>query len=171
MATNLELKIKIDSPIPYERKLKTNGIKHIQTLKQKDIYYKYNDSLLKLRIEKNKYYLIKYLRNEIGKRWSNYEILELKGKNPEKFLSNIFCIENIIEKTRKLYLYKNTRIHIDNVKNLGWFLELESVVNSNKKEASKEFKEVVNFLEIDLSNQIRKSYKELLKNDSNKIKH
>ncbi|MEJ5351985.1 MAG: CYTH domain-containing protein [Melioribacteraceae bacterium] len=162
MAVNLELKIKIDSPKEYERKLKLKGAKFIDVIKQKDIYYKINRGLLKLRKEKNNFYLIKYLRDESGKRWSNYEILELKGKNTEKYLSEIFKVECIVEKSRKLYLYGNTRIHLDNVKNLGWFLELETVVVKNKKSASNEFQEVVNFLDIDLAKQIRKSYKNLL---------
>ncbi len=162
MAVNLELKIKINSPKDYEKKLKLKGAKFIGTIKQKDVYYKYTSGLLKLRKEKNNFYLIKYLRDETRKRWSSYEILELKGNNPEKYLSEILKTECIVEKSRKLYIYGNTRIHLDNVKNLGWFLELESVVVKNKKSASKEFHEVVSFLDIDLSKQIRKSYKNLL---------
>jgi len=162
MAVNLELKIKINSPKEYEKKLKLKSAKFIGTIKQKDVYYKFQNGLLKLRKEKNNFYLIKYLRDEKGKRWSNYEIIELKGSNPEKYLSEIFKTECVVEKSRKLYIYGNTRIHLDNVKNLGWFLELESVVVKNKKTAAKEFREVVNFLNIDLSKQIRKSYKNLL---------
>ncbi len=162
MAVNLELKIKIQSPAYIIKKLKTYGIKEISTLKQKDIYYKIQNGLLKLRIENNKYFLIKYFRNEHGKRWSNYEILELKGKNPEKYLSDIFEVERIVEKSRKLFMYDNTRIHIDKVKNLGWFLELESVVLKNKISTTKEFNKVIRLLDLDLTNQIKKSYKDLL---------
>ncbi len=72
-------------------------------------------------------------------------------------------IEAIVEKKRILYMYKNTRIHLDEVKNLGFFLELETVVKGiSKSEAIKEFEEVVNFLELDVKKQIKKSYRDLL---------
>ncbi|MCX7797678.1 MAG: class IV adenylate cyclase [Melioribacter sp.] len=162
MATNLELKIKIESLKSLEKKLKSNNIKFIKLLKQKDIYYKYHKGLLKLRVEQNNYYLIKYKRSETGIRWSNYEIIELKGKNIEKYLSDILEVECIVEKERKLYMHKNTRVHLDKVKNLGNFLELETLVLENKRKAKKEFNEIINFLELDLSKQINKSYKDLL---------
>lgn len=162
MAVNLELKIKIDSKRKIESKLKLMGIKYYNLIKQKDIYYKYQKGLLKLRVEMKNYYLIKYKRRETGKRWSNYEIIELNGKNVENYLSDIFNIECTVEKERKLYIYKNTRIHLDKVKKLGYFLELETLVVENKKRAEKEFNEVVNILGLDLSKQIRKSYRDLL---------
>lgn len=161
MAYNLELKIKIDSQLPVIDKLKKKKSKFLGVLKQKDIYYKVTRGLLKLRVENKSYSLIRYLRDEKGKRWSNYEILTLTGKNPEKFLTEIFTIERIVQKERKVYIYKNTRIHLDKVKGLGNFLELESVVTVNKKKSEKEFNEVVSLLNLDLSKQIRSSYKNL----------
>lgn len=162
MGTNLELKIKIVSPKFFEKKLRENGAVFNGTLKQKDIYYNINKGLLKLRIENGCFYLIKYFRDEKKKRWSNYEIIELKGKNPEKFLSQIFKTDAIVKKTRRLYIYGNTRIHIDYVNGLGNFIELESVVTTNKKNATREFNDVVKFLGLNLSEQIRASYKDLL---------
>lgn len=162
MPTNLEVKIKIDSFNFFEKKLKENRAVFKGILKQKDIYYNFSKGLLKLRVENDTYYLIKYLRDEKNKRWSNYEIIELKGKNLEKYLSEIFHVETVVEKTRRLYMYGDTRIHLDNVKGLGKFLELETSVTSNKKEATIEFNKVVKFLELNLSEQIRASYKNLL---------
>jgi predicted adenylyl cyclase CyaB len=67
-------------------------------------------------------------------------------------------------KTRKLYIYKNTRIHLDEVKNLGNFLELETVVKGNMKEGKTEFDEIVELLKLDISKQIKSSYRTLLMN-------
>ncbi|MEW6507805.1 MAG: class IV adenylate cyclase [Bacteroidota bacterium] len=162
MPINLELKIKIDSRRFVVEKIKASVFNYVKTIHQKDIYYNVNKGLLKLRIENGNCTLIKYLRKEKVKRWSNYQLLTLTGENPENYLKDIFKIEAVVEKRRELYMYKNTRIHIDNVKGLGNFLELESVVLKSRKESEKEFNEVVRFLELDLSKQIKTSYKNLL---------
>lgn len=162
MAFNLELKIKIESFRKFENILKKNMAEFKGILKQKDIYYKYKHGLLKLRIEKGTYTLIKYFRDEHNKRWSNYELLELKGKDPEKYLNEILTQEVVVEKSRKLYLYNNTRIHLDEVKNLGKFLELETLLISDRKDATKRFNEIKLLLGIENVEEIRKSYKNLL---------
>ena len=106
--------------------------------------------------------MIKYFRDEHNKRWSNYELLELKGKDPEKYLNEILTQEAVVEKNRKLYLYNNTRIHLDEVKNLGKFLELETLLISDRKDATKRFNEIKLLLGIENVEEIRKSYKNLL---------
>ncbi len=163
MPTNLEVKIKIDSKSKLEKSAKNINAVYEGLLIQKDIYYKIDKGLLKLRIENNSHTLIKYSRDEVKKRWSDYEILKLEGKNVEKYLSDILKVEAVVEKKRKLYLYKHTRIHIDEVKSLGSFLELETVVVKDKKSASAEFDEVIRLLNLDISKQIKSSYRNLLR--------
>jgi len=163
MPTNLELKIKLGQKNGTEKLLKKAKAKYEGLLKQKDVYYKFKKGLLKLRVEDGSNCLIKYFRDEKGTRWSNYDILKLEGKNVEKYLAEILNVENVVEKKRKLYFYKNTRIHIDEVKNLGTFLELETVVAKNKKHAELEFAEVVELLNLDVEKQIKSSYRNLLK--------
>lgn len=164
MALNLELKIKVSSHDDMIKRINENGGKCISTLIQKDTYYKFDKGLLKLREQNGKYELVKYKRNEKeGERWSDYSLLFLKGENVEEYLNDLFTIETVVEKERKLYIYENTRIHLDSVKDLGKFLELETVVkNITKEEAIEEFEKVVKFLELDVDNQIRKSYKDLI---------
>jgi adenylate cyclase class IV len=51
------------------------------------------------------------------------------------------------------------------VKNLGYFLELETVLNNiSKDEALIEFNSIVNFLKLNFNNQIRSSYRDLMQN-------
>lgn len=164
MATNLELKIKINSVDEILTKIKSNKIEHKNTLVQKDIYYNNENGLLKLRKVNKDFELIKYNRNEKkGERWSNYSVIKMSGENVEDFLNELFVVETIVEKVRELYLYKNTRIHLDNVKHLGIFLELETVVNEiSKEEAINEFEEVKSFLDLKFKKQIKKSYRDLI---------
>ena len=162
MALNLELKIKVDSHAKYISVLKRIGAKDFGILSQKDIYYKVKNGLLKLRVEKDTYTMIKYLRDETGKRWSDYELMKLEAKNPKKYLAEIFNIDTVVVKERKYWLYKNTRIHLDTVKGLGKFLELETLLVNGKSDATKRFNEIVKILNLDLTKQIHASYKNLL---------
>jgi adenylate cyclase class IV len=162
MPLNLELKIKVESHTKLTNVLRRINAEKKSILRQKDVYYKTKNGLLKLRIEGNNFTLIKYLRDENGKRWSNYELLRLEGKNPEKYLNDIFIIDTIVEKKRILYLYKNTRIHLDEVKGLGKFLELETLLVTTRKDAEERFREIIKLLNLDLLKQIRTSYKYLM---------
>ena len=162
MPLNLELKIKVESHSKLLKVLRRINAEKKSILRQKDVYYKTKNGLLKLRIEGNNFTLIKYLRDENGKRWSNYELLRLEGKNPEKYLNDIFNIDTIVEKKRILYLYKNTRIHLDEVKGLGKFLELETLLVTTRKDAEERFREIIKLLNLDLLKQIRTSYKFLM---------
>lgn len=162
MPLNLELKIKLVSHKKIENILKKSKAEFIGILSQKDIYFKTSKGLLKLRVEGKANTLIKYIRDENGKRWSNYELLELHGKNPEKYLESILKVEAIVEKKRKLFLYNNTRVHLDEVKGLGKFLELETLLVNGKSDATKRFISIKKMLEIDDSAQIRSSYRNLI---------
>ena len=170
MAQNLELKIKLDSSNTIELILKRNNVPLSETLHQKDVYYSIKKGLLKLRIEVNNYSLIKYLRYESGNdRWSNYDIIRHTNGDVEKFLSDIFTVETIVKKTRKLYWFFNTRIHIDQVESLGNFLELETIVEGNSDDAKCRFDKVIELLNLNTRNQVRCSYRDLLlkkKNDT-----
>jgi len=163
MSTNLEIKVKVDNFENYLNLLKKIKAKYIGELNQKDIYYKTKSGLLKLRIEGNKKELIKYNRIEEKKnRWSDYEILTIEGKNPQKILNSLFEYETTVEKKRKLFVYKNTRIHFDTVKGLGKFIELETIVNSTKKDAQERFNFLINKLNLDKKNELRLSYRNLM---------
>jgi predicted adenylyl cyclase CyaB len=67
-----------------------------------------------------------------------------------------------IKKKRELYLFNNTRIHLDYVKNLGYFLELETKVVNGLYDAEKRFAYLVDLLNLNDKEEIRASYKDLL---------
>jgi adenylate cyclase, class 2 len=163
MPLNLELKTKVDSHQKYIALLKKANAENMGILHQKDIYYRWKGGLLKLRLEGSSSTLIKYVRPETGKRLSNYELLHLEGDDPEKYLGEIFAVEAVVEKKRKLYIWNNTRVHLDEVKGLGKFLELETLFLASRKEMEKRFASTVELLGLDPERQIRMSYKNLVK--------
>ena len=163
MPRNLELKIQCDSLSSLKKTLKKINAEFSGELIQKDVYYKNEKGLLKLRIENGEQSLIKYLRDEEGKdRWSDYHVLKLSGGNAEEFFNDIFEVEAIVEKKRLLYMYNNTRIHVDEVKDLGKFLELETLVLSGLEDAQNRFNEIIDLLHLDINKQIKNSYKILI---------
>lgn len=163
MPKNLELKIKIDSLKDIKKELKENHIGLKEILIQKDIYFSVETGLLKLRVENGKSSLIYYFRDESSsKRLSDFQYIKFSEGNPEKFFSNIFKPEIAVSKIRELYIYNNTRIHLDKVKTLGTFIELETMVVNGLKDAEKRFNKMVSDLKLNTKKQIRASYRDLL---------
>ncbi|MBU1101581.1 MAG: CYTH domain-containing protein [Bacteroidetes bacterium] len=162
MPCNLELKSKVENFDSIIKALNALGAKEEMVLNQCDVYYDYPDFKLKLRIQNGKNHLIKYLRDESGPdRWSNYDILHLEGSDPRSYLADFLKESIVVEKVRILYIYKNTRIHLDDVKELGLFIELETIMDKGEADAQQRFNFLVNELKLDLNNQIKMGYKEL----------
>ncbi|MGB5850034.1 MAG: class IV adenylate cyclase [Ignavibacteriaceae bacterium] len=163
MPTNLELKIVIASHQSLKKILLQIDAESKGILNQKDVYYSIPNGLLKLRIENGNESLIFYNRNENDKnRWSDFEVLKFTNGKGEKFFSNLFDVEVIVKKKRELFYYDGTRIHLDTVKFLGKFLELETLVINGKADAKNRFAKIISLLKVDESKQIRKSYRDLL---------
>lgn len=163
MLTNLELKIRVTSHQSLKKILLQIGAEDRGILNQKDVYYSVQNGLLKLRIENGNESLILYNRNEENKnRWSDFEFIKFANGGGEKFFKKLFGVEVIVKKKRELFYFDNTRIHLDKVKSLGNFLELETLVINNKSDAKRRFEKIKNLLKLDESKQIRKSYRDLL---------
>ena len=163
MPKNLEIKVKLSSHKEVKTILKKNRIDLEGLLIQKDIYYKVDRGILKLRIENDKQTLIFYDRNEKSKkRLSDYHLLEINKTNGNEYLKRFLDVLTIVKKKRELYLFNNTRIHLDFVKNLGYFLELETRVTNGLKDAEKRFNYLLDLLNLHDKKEIRASYKDLL---------
>jgi predicted adenylyl cyclase CyaB len=68
-----------------------------------------------------------------------------------------------VEKTRRLLLWRHTRIHLDRVEGLGSFLELETVVQGISREAAEaETRELIGILGLDPQAFLDRPYLELL---------
>jgi len=169
MAKNLEIKVKLSSHEEIKSILKKNKIYIEELLLQKDIYYLVEKGILKLRIENDKQTLIFYDRNEKSKkRWSDYHLLEINETDANRYLKRFLNVLTIVNKKRELYIYKNTRIHLDTVKGLGCFLELETRVINGLKDAEKRFAFMMDLLMLREKKEIRASYKDLLLAKENK---
>jgi predicted adenylyl cyclase CyaB len=168
---NIELKVKVDDVKSLVRGLRALGAHFSGTLNQKDTYYLCHDGRLKIReINGKEFVLIQYNRpNTESHKISDFEILDLTKPQCLK-LKNILGlalgIKVTVVKTRKLWMYKNTRIHLDDVKGLGEFLELESKITTSERLAKKEYDALIGTLSLNSFTKIQKSYSDLLSANS-----
>jgi predicted adenylyl cyclase CyaB len=136
---NLEIKYQIsDLDIVKKKISKIDEVKRVWQHYQKDIYYNVPHGRLKLRIESDTpTQLIFYKRVDTNSaRKSYYEIYQ--SADPDSLshlLQKSFGIKIIVKKFRSLFLFRNVRIHLDIVEELGTFLELESVMNDGTNES------------------------------------
>jgi predicted adenylyl cyclase CyaB len=163
---NFEVKTRISNFEEILKKIQNIGAVYKETMSQIDYYFKIGIEKEKIReINHHTMSLISYKRLEKGGRKdSNYDIKTLSLKQKKTLLEHkpLLCL---VDKTRQLWMYKNTRIHIDNVVGLGNFMELETVVKDiSKNQGLNEFKEVVKKLEIDLEETEPFSYSDLILN-------
>lgn len=129
---NLEIKIRTNLE---EIEKKLTFAKYIKDLHQVDTYFLVGERRLKLREETDGTEVIYYVRPNIKtSRESSYIRLLVPfflRKVVPRLLEIIFGKKTEVVKEREFFLYKNTRIHLDRVKNIGEFVELETVFNKN----------------------------------------
>lgn len=173
---NIELKIKVDTLEnvrahgALREKLASNNAQEETILHQIDTYFKTEKGRLKLReINSSEYELIYYERpDESESKVSMYEIISFDKAGAEK-IKAVFSATNgikvVVEKKRELWLYNNTRVHLDRVEGLGEYIELETVVQDiSMDEAQKEHQEVVRMLSLDDYKKCELSYSDILLN-------
>lgn len=134
---------------------------------QKDIYFNVAEGRVKIRIEdESRPCLIEYYRPDQNKpRISDYTLTTLEDVDETlRNLDRNLGIQVIVEKWRELYFYKNVRIHLDDVRDLGWFLEFESVISDDvdRDTAQQSLDEVIDILNDYLSETLSSGYMNLL---------
>jgi adenylate cyclase, class 2 len=165
MPTNLEIKAKYSSLARARTISRTLGAEFKGTLRQTDSYFKVKQGRLKLReIDGKQLELIFYRRkNARGSRYSDYTVLELqKREAAERVLNSLFETMVVVKKKRDLFLYKNSRIHVDSVSGLGVFVEFEVLVVRGKKQAQQLMSFLCRKFGIDSTSIIAGSYSDLL---------
>lgn len=132
---NIEIKAKIRDYKKVKRLVEGLCSSPIQTEQQEDTFFKTSNGRLKLRVSDVKEAeLIYYNRpNSFEPKQSDITISFIENPDTLKsVLSKSIGIRGIVNKQRILYKYGQTRIHLDDVKGLGKFIELEVVLKSDQ---------------------------------------
>lgn len=167
---NIELKVALKNATRVVEILKERKAKFAGTLKQSDTYIDIDKGRLKFReINNRRFQIIFYQRPDVaGSKLSKYRIIRLDKKtfqNSKNVFKKLFGIKIVVKKTRKLWLYQNTRVHLDKVAGLGNYLELETVIDKiSMQAAGKEHKMMIEMLNLEKHKKIGQSYSDLLAN-------
>jgi adenylate cyclase class IV len=72
-----------------------------------------------------------------------------------------------VDKHRMLYLYQNVRIHLDEVVNLGRFIEFEAVIEreDDQQPAHENLKRLMNLFQIEDGDLVELSYGDIMRNE------
>ncbi|MFC1726546.1 class IV adenylate cyclase [candidate division KSB1 bacterium] len=168
MANNIEIKARINDFNKIIEKVEQIHTDGPVILEQEDIFYRCPFGRLKLRIFKDKNSELIYYRrpDQTGPKNSLYYILRISKPELVNSLLSVFPgRRGVIKKTRKVYFVENTRVHLDEVENLGKFLELEVVLKpgNSADEGIRTAEKLMEHLEINKENLIDKAYIDLLK--------
>jgi predicted adenylyl cyclase CyaB len=166
LPSNLEIKAVIPS-LARARSIATKlGARYIGELRQTDTYFKVKEGRLKLRefVDGNAE-LIQYRRREVTRErlskftiYSCHDPLRLK-----EVLEGSLGVLAVVKKRRELFLYESTRIHLDRVEGLGFFLELETPVRTSSEHARKINRFLVNRFGIAPKDYLKHSYLDLIR--------
>ncbi len=164
---NFEIKAKCSNPDKIRDILKSQKAKFKGKDHQIDTYFKIPKGRLKLRqgtIENN---LIHYQRsNQQGPKQSNITLYQTSNKKSLKdILVKSLDILVVVDKQREIYFIKNVKFHIDQVKGLGSFVEIEAINKDgtiSKEDLLKQCQFFINLLEIKDQDLVSGSYSDLL---------
>jgi len=161
---NYEIKCKIDNDRELVSFLRSQRKYYHRKENQVDIYYRVKKGRLKLRIINFSYgSLIGYDRDEKNDmRISRYDVASTSEFGElRSILDQHFKAIAAVEKSRDIFVRKNVRIHVDRVKKLGTFLEIE-IIYENFQKARKQMNELIKELKLNRKNFIKKSYSDLI---------
>jgi predicted adenylyl cyclase CyaB len=141
-ARNIELKARVADLCAARTIAERVATSRLGVQRQRDTYFRCANGRLKLRdIEGRSAQLIAYHRPaQSGAKASDYQLLELPDRGMasqlREILTAVLGTTVIVEKTREIFLYKTARIHLDEVADLGTFLEFEAAVSGDTDDAA-----------------------------------
>ncbi len=169
---NLELKVACDAETFAAVTRAARALGQSTLVRQRDTYFAVPSGRLKLReIDEGgerSAELIGYSRPDVaGARWSQYYRAEFSPgqiASLAQMMERAIGVRVVVEKRRVVVIHRHTRIHLDQVEQLGSFVELETVMSGDlsETEAERELAEVAQRLGIEDLPVVGGSYSDLL---------
>ena len=166
---NLELKARVDDLMRLRRIAAKLGAAFGGKDRQIDTFYKVPEGRFKIRESSiNGNELIAYSRcDKGGPMESEYERVRLYDVSRfKRLLGRALDLEAVVVKQREIFILGNVRIHLDEIENLGSFIEFESELGEKEtgtRNAESLIKELIRLFDIKEENIVACSYADLLK--------
>lgn len=134
MPINIEFKAKTNNLLGAKEKLETLNPIFVGIDYQKDTYYNITNGRLKLR-EGNIENALIYYKRENTANAKKSEVLLYKhnpDENLKQILETVHGVKVVVEKQRSIFFVQNVKIHLDEIPNLGQFIEVEAIDSNNQ---------------------------------------
>jgi adenylate cyclase, class 2 len=131
---NFEFKARLRDESRVRAALKRMRARYIGTDHQVDTYFHVPSGRLKVREGKIENALIFYQRSNAAEpRRSSIELMLLPRRNPLRLiLSEAMKPRVVVDKRREIYFVGNVKIHLDRVRRLGKFVEVEAITRTGR---------------------------------------
>jgi predicted adenylyl cyclase CyaB len=138
MPANIEIKARVHDIKRLQQKAEQLSDSPCQVIQQEDTFFNCPNGRIKLReLGPDHGQLVYYLRQDVtGPKHSEYKIFETADPaGLKRILAEAYGVRGVVSKIRYLYMIGQTRIHLDDVKGLGTFIELEVVLQDEQTDA------------------------------------
>jgi adenylate cyclase class 2 len=139
LARNMELKARLRDLGVARETARQLATEYVGVQLQTDTYFHCRSGRLKLReIAGQTAQLVSYERpDRLDAKGSDYRLIEVHDAAALKdALTSALGVLVVVAKRREIYLVENVRVHLDEVEELGSFLEFEAVLNSEIDDAA-----------------------------------
>ncbi|MFB3896842.1 MAG: class IV adenylate cyclase [bacterium] len=165
----IEIKAKCDNQSRIRDILTSHHALFKGTDHQIDTYFKINHGRLKLREGNIENHLIYYDReNTATPKKSEVTLFKTEpGSSLKQILTQSLGILVIVDKQREIYFINNVKFHIDAVKDLGTFIEIEAIDDDGsigKDKLREQCQHYLDLFQINPADLISHSYSDLLIN-------
>lgn len=167
MPTNIEIKARVRDYAALRSRAEMLSDTPVQVIPQEDTFFHTTRGRLKLRqLGPDRAQLVYYERpDQDGPKRSSYHIFETSDPQGLKALLKMALgVRGVVRKTRFLYMVGQTRLHLDEVEDLGKFVELEVVLRPGQKDTEGQAiaSELMNQLGVGEEDLLRTAYMDMI---------
>ena len=167
MPSNVEIKARVRDLEALQDRVRTISGAKPHVISQRDTFFFTSRGRLKLReLAPDRAELIYYERpDQDGPKRSDFYVFETARPAALKaVLAQALGVRGEVEKTRRLYMVGQTRMHLDEVMGLGTFLELEVVLQDGQSDRDGQAiaEDLLTQLGVDSRDLVESAYMDLL---------
>jgi predicted adenylyl cyclase CyaB len=162
---NFEFKARLNNEQQVRAALKSLHARLVGTDHQIDTYFRVPSGRLKVREGRIENALIFYYRKNLRRaRESSVEMTVLPRRNSVRaILARSLGTLAVVDKRREIYFVRNVKIHLDCVRNLGKFLEVEAISRTDDvkkiRSQARKFRQLLGITSKDI---VAESYSDLI---------